>query len=361
MFRFRDPPGNLVSTFQTVPILVRLHSSSIRQRQCRSAISLHCSFLPSPRTIILLFFHSTGSLLSILAVNDVYEAVRPLLIKEGVIPDDATGVRPDSLKALGWSKYWQISSAHPHTSRFPIRSFSRVARKYQLHKQAGARNFWREHDTPLKLAVALVEHANQISNVRRSRSASASPSPTRTTSTRTAQSGDDGEGSAVGTLAAASKHNPWAKMAAQQQQLATGDAKQPVRATGGSSVPRGRSVDSESAVADAALRRATRMFKDLLGGYSGDLFGQRSSEHAYHGSLIYQARMPVGGANDKQIIGRLAQRRSSAAGGPAAGGSQAAIAAAHLRRSSVIAPGEAAYSSTAAAVLANLQVRLGIV
>jgi hypothetical protein len=42
-----------------------------------------------------------GSLLSILAVNDVYETVRPLLVREGVIPEDAEIVRPDNLKALG--------------------------------------------------------------------------------------------------------------------------------------------------------------------------------------------------------------------------------------------------------------------
>jgi hypothetical protein len=87
-----------------------------------------------------------------LAVQELYDSVRPLLLQEKIMTDreavaskSAVAVRPELMKAL--------------------------ARKYNLHKEP---NFWRENDTPLKLAMALVQHAERSARRRGSRSASPS-------------------------------------------------------------------------------------------------------------------------------------------------------------------------------------------
>ena len=146
------------------------------------------------------------------------------------------------------------------------------------------------------------------------------------------------------------KQNPWTKMAVQQHQLASGGGlRSPVLGSGGAGAANGRSrsVKADAATdieATVAARRAGRSLNARFGDYAGDLFGQRGD---YASSILYLSRMPVAGADEVQLTGPLANRRSSAAGSPAAGGS--------LRRSSVIAQGEAAYSSSAGAVLASMQ------
>lgn len=81
-----------------------------------------------------------GELLSKLAVQEVYDAVRALLLREKIMSEReeraslASGgsVRAELLKAL--------------------------ARKFSLHKEP---DFWRQNETPLKLAVVLLQHAER--------------------------------------------------------------------------------------------------------------------------------------------------------------------------------------------------------
>lgn len=225
----------------------------------------------------------------------------------------------------------------------------RAARKFQLHKQPGAKNFWREHDTPLKLAVALVEYTQQLARVRLSRSSSAMPAAARTASQASLSDSEAPRANAAGG-GGSNKQNPWTKMAVQQHQLATGGGmRSPLLGTGGAGAGNGRSRSGKADAASdvestVAARRAGRSLNARFGDYGGDLFGQRGD---YASSILYLSRMPVAGADEVQLTGPLANRRSSAAGSPAAGGS--------LRRSSVIAQGESAYSSSAGAVLASMQ------
>lgn len=142
-------------------------------------------------------------------------------------------------------------------------------------------------------------------------------------------------------------------MAVQQQQQLGGGSEKPGLALGGSNRAQARpskvdpSADVEAVV---AMRRAGRAMNDRFGEYKGDLFATRGE---YASSILYQSRMPIGGANDVQITGPLANRRSSAAGSPSAGGTFPP------RRHSVIAHGEASYSTSAGALLATLQPQAG--
>ena len=58
-------------------------------------------YFTAVRAMIPTLLFPAGSLLSLLAVKDVFETVRPLLVREKIIGEDVMDVRIDNLKALG--------------------------------------------------------------------------------------------------------------------------------------------------------------------------------------------------------------------------------------------------------------------